>query len=341
MNYAGIDLASKSSAVAVVDEQGHVMEQREVATDAGQLAKVLAPFAPVSAVVESSPLAEWACQVLEDAGHLAQIIDARAAKHLMDARKKTDRRDAQTLAQIVRSGWFQPVHRKSDSARLERTQLQGRQGLVRTYCSLDSQIRGLLRAHGICLGRVSKSRFAQRVRERAQQHSEALVAVLEPLLAVYEHSLEQAEAMKKQMQAQQREDELQQQLQSVPGVGPLTAKVFASTVDDPQRFANGEQVADYAGLTPGVTQSGDRCVRGSITRQGDHLLRWHLVEAAHAMIRQGGDCRLKRWARQLAETKGAAKARVALARKLAIVLWRLWLKGERFEPEHGTTAAAA
>ncbi|WP_295720623.1 transposase, partial [uncultured Halovibrio sp.] len=101
-----------------MDEQGNVMEQREVATDTEQLNKVLAPFAPVSAVVESSPLAEWACQVLEDAGHLAQIIDARAAKHLMDARKKTDRRDAQTLAQIVRSGWFQPVHRKSDSARL-------------------------------------------------------------------------------------------------------------------------------------------------------------------------------------------------------------------------------
>lgn len=341
MKYVGIDLASKSSAVAVMDEQGQVLEQREVATDAGQLNRVLQAHGPVSAIVESSPLAEWACQALEEAGHTAQIIDARAAKHLMNARKKTDRRDAQTLAQIVRSGWFQPVHRKSAAARMERTQMQARQGLVRTYCKLDSQIRGLLRANGICLGHISKNRFAQRVREVVQQRNPELEQALEPLLAVYEHSLERAEAMRKQMQAQQREDKLQRQLQSVPGVGPLTAKAFAATVDDPQRFANGEQVADYVGLTPGVNQSGERCVRGSITRQGDHLLRWHLVEAAHAMIRQSRDCRLKRWAQQLAEKKGAAKARVALARKLAIVLWRLWIKGERFEAEHGAAPAAA
>ena len=340
MKYAGIDLASKSSAIAIMDEQGQVLEQREVATDPEQLNRVLSRYGRVSAVVESAPLAEWICQCLEDEGHQAQIIDARAAKHLMDARKKTDKRDAYTLAQILRSGWFRPVHRKSAQARLERTQLQARQGLVKTWRNIDSQIRGLLRANGICLGHVSKGRFAERVRELAQQRHPQLLDVLEPLLAVYQHSLEQAEMMRKQMQAQQRHDELQQRLKSVPGVGPLTAKVFASTIDDPQRFANGEQVADYVGLTPGVNQSGEQCRRGSITRQGDHLLRWHLVEAAHAMILQGRDCRLKRWARQLSEKKGAAKARVALARKLAIVLWRLWIKGEHFEPEHGVTVAA-
>ncbi len=341
MHYVGIDLGSTSSAVAIIDERGQLLEQRDVVTDAGELNKVIQPFSPVSAVVESSPLAEWACQVLEEAGHEVQIIDARAAKQLMNARKKTDRRDAHTLAQLARSGWFQPVHRKSAQARLERTQLQARQGLVRTWRRMDSQVRGLLRANGICLGPVSKGRFPQRVREVAEQRNPALMEVLEPLLAVYQHSLEQAEAMKKQMEAQQRQDELHQQLRSLPGVGPLTAKAYVATIDDPRRFANADQVADYVGLAPGVNQSGEQCRRGSITHQGDHLLRWHLVEAAHAMIVKGRDCRLRRWARRLAEQKGAGKARVALARKLAVVMWRMWLSGERFQPEHGGAAAAA
>lgn len=341
MHYVGIDVASQSSAVAVIDERGEVTRQVDVATVEAELVEGLAGLGSVHAVVEASPLAEWVSRVLEEAGHRVDIIDARLAKRLMEARKKTDARDALTLARIVRSGWFRPVHRKTPEARLERSQLQARQGLVRTYRSMVNQVRGLLRAHGICLGHVSQGRFSARVREVAGERDPALLPVLEPLLELYEQSLIQAEAMKREMTRQQRRDSVQTRLTSVPGVGPLTAKAFAATVDDPHRFERGEQVADYVGLAPGVNQSGDQCRRGAITRQGDHLLRWHLVEAAHSLLLKGPDCRLKRWARQLAEKKGGAKARVALARKLAIVLWRLWLTGERFEREHGAAGAMA
>ena len=341
MYYVGIDVASKSSAVAVIDEHGEVIRQVDVATTEADLVEGLAGLGSVHAVVEASPLAEWVSRVLEEAGHRVDIIDARLAKRLMEARKKTDARDALTLARIVRSGWFRPVHRKTPQARLERSQLQARQGLVRTCRSMGNQVRGLLRAHGICLGHASQKQFPVKVRAVVAEREPALLPALEPLLGLYEQSLAQAEAMKRAMARQQRRDPLQTRLTSVPGVGTLTAKAFAATVDDPHRFERGEQVADYVGLTPGVNQSGDQCRRGAITRQGDHLLRWHLVEAAHSLLLRGPDCRLKRWARRLAEKKGGAKARVALARKLAIVLWRLWLTGERFDPEHGSALSVA
>lgn len=339
MRYAGIDVATKSSAIAVVDAQGKVVHRCEVATEEAALIEALSGLGSCRVVVEASPLAEWICRVLEAAGHEPDIVDARAAKRLMEGRKKTDARDALTLAQMARTGWYQPVHRKSREARLLRSQLQARQGLVRTYKAMSAQVRGLLRAHGLRLGKTSQGQFSTQVRSLAGEQLPELLPYLEPLLAVYEQSLEEARRLKRWLDRAGREDEVRSRLQSVPGVGPLTSQVFVATLDDPGRFREGEQVADYVGLTPSVKQSGERCSHGSISREGDRLLRWHLVEAAHSLLTRGRDCRLRRWGLRLQERKGAAKARVAVARKLAVLLWRLWIDGSRFETEHGAMAA--
>lgn len=293
----------------------------------------------MTVVVEASPLAEWVSRVIEAQGHRVDIVDPGAAKRLMEARKKTDKRDAKTLALLARSGWYQPVHRKSGDARLKRSQIQARQGAVRTARKMACQVRDLLRAHGYKVGKVSKDRFSDRVREIAGEHLPDLLPYLEPLLDLYDRSEQWARQMKREIEHRGKSDALHQQLASVPGVGPLTSQVYVATIDQPQRFTNGDQVADYIGLAPGIYQSGQSCRRGSITHEGDKLLRWHLVEAAHSLLTHGRDCRLKRWGQDLERRKGAAKARVAVARKLAVVLWRLWLTGETFQPHHGAAAA--
>lgn len=330
--YAGIDIANKTSAICVLDESGEVVRRCEVPTSAAALRKAVTSPGPVRSVVESAPLAEWAAAELEAGGHEVTIIDARAARHLVRSKKKTDARDAHTLAQLARSGWYTAVHRKSSRARLLRSQAQARQGLVRTYKAMASQVRGLLRAHGVCVGRVSAGRFAERVRVLAGERVPALADWLEPLLQVYERSLAEARRLKGELEQAGRDDTVSRRLQSVPGVGPLVSQVYVATVDDPGRFRSGREVADYVGLAPRVWQSGGTCYRGSISKEGDKLLRWHLVEAAHVLLCHGQDCRLKRWGQRLARSKGAAKARVAVARKLAIVLWRLWRTGDSFEP---------
>ena len=332
MNYAGIDVANQASAVCVVDPSDRVIRELEVATEAAALVEALSALGSVHVVVESSPLAEWLVSVLEQAGHEAVIIDARTAKQLMSATKKTDRRDARTLARMARTGWYTVVHRKSADGRLQRSRLQARQGLVRQRQAANAQVRGLLRAHGVRLGRVSKGEFSQRARRLVAEHVPGLAQALEPMLVVHDHALREAERLKRALEREARQAPVARRMQSVPGVGPLVSQAYMATIDDPRRFANGDQLADYVGLVPGIHQSGEVDYRGRITREGDRLLRWHLVEAGHALLSWGPDCALKRWGQRLAERKGLAKAKVALARKLAILLRRLWLTGETFEP---------
>lgn len=340
MLYAGIDLADRASKVCVVDGAGEVLRERTVASQAPALAGAFSGLEGVVVVIESSPLAEWAAAVVEDAGQRWEIIDARTAKRLMDSSKKTDRRDARTLAQMARAGWYTPVHRKSEQARLQRSRLQARQGLVQTYTATVSRVCGLLRAHGVRVGRVSKGQFAARVRQLCAEHVPALLSALEPLLVAYEHALDEARRLYRELEREAREHTVSERLASTPGVGPLVSQVYVATIDDPRRFANGDEVADYAGLTPRVYQSGEVRVHGRISREGDKLLRWHLVEAANALLLRGRDCALRRWGLRLAERKGQAKAKVALARKLAVLLYRLWVSGERFKawPEQPSSA---
>lgn len=339
MRYAGIDLGDKSSAICVLTGEGEVVTRQLIRTEEGALREALSGHGEsMTVVVEACPQAEWVSRIVESQGCRVDIVDARAAKQVMDARKKTDKRDAETLAQLAYTGWYQPVHRKSGQARLQRSQIQARQGAVRTYKAMASQVRGLLRAHGFRVPQVSKDRFSDQVRQLAGQHVPELLPFLEPLLELYDLSVERARQMKRRIEQTSHSSELHRRLASVPGVGELTSQVYVATIDRPDRFQCGDQVGDYVGLSPGIKQSGESCKRGSITREGDHLLRWHLVEASHNLLVRGRDCRLKRWGQDLERRKGAAKARVAVARKLAVILWRLWLTGETFDGQRGAVA---
>lgn len=332
MNYCGIDLASKASALCIMDETGAILQEDEVPTDADGFRRGLGHWARLTCVVEASPLAEWSAQALTDLGHEAVIIDARRAKAVVCTKKKTDRLNARDLANMARTGWYTAVHRKSETARELRTWLTARAGLVETANALNARIRGLLRAHGIKLGQVAEREFEQKVRVLLTERLPSLVAAFEPLLVLWRQAIDGAETLRKTLAAMTRQDAVCRRFLSVPGIGPLTAAAYRATIDEPRRFQRSDQVGAYLGLVPSVYPSGTVDYRGRITKEGDHLLRWLLVEAAHSLLSHTRrDCALKRWGKRLEAAKGSGKARVAVARKLAVILHRLWLTGETFD----------
>ena len=332
MNYCGIDLASKASALCIMDAQGEIIEEYEIPTDEDGIRARMGKTPTLRCVIEASPLAEWMARQVECYGHEARIIDPRRAKAVLCTKKKTDRINARDLAQMGRTGWYTEVHRKSAPARLLRTYLGAHAGLKETAKAQNARVRGLLRAHGIKVGKVSDKEFAGRIQELVKVRAPRLTAIVEPLLRVWRQAVDEAQAMKKIIAAMAKAEPLCQLLMSAPGVGPLTASAYVATIDDPHRFRRSEQVGAYVGIVPRIYQSGDTAYLGRITKEGDRLLRWLLVEAAHCLLTHTKkDCTLKRWGLQLQARKGAGKAKVAVARKLAVILHRMWITGEKFD----------
>jgi transposase len=331
VEHCGIDVATKSSSVCITDGAGKVLFEGTARTEAEELKKTLSGRGPMRCVMEAGPLAEWLSELVEGLGHEAVVIDARKARGVIRTKKKTDKLDARNLARMSRTGWFTAVHRKSAAARATRTFLQARQGLVQTAVAQTSRVRGLLKAHGLKLGQVAESRFGSEVKRLALERGKPLWEMLEPLVAIRDQALKAAERMRKQL-VRQAASGPAHQLMTVPGIGPLTATAYVATIDDPRRFRSSEQVAAYIGLVPSVNQSGEIDMHGHITKDGDGLLRRYLVEAAHVLLtRKRGSCRLKRWGMKLAKKKGHGKARVAVARKLAALLHRLWINGQSYQ----------
>ena len=332
MNYCGIDLGSKSSAVCVEDQAGDRIAEITVPTDEDGFRTRLGVFSAMTCVLEASPLAEWASETLEGLGHEVVVIDPRRAKAVICTKKKTDCLDARKLAKMACTGWYTAVHRKTGQARAIRSVLKARSGLVATGTAQRSRILGLLRAHGIKGSGLGGSDFEQKVMKKVAVHAPELSPILEPLLRIWRQARQEAEALTRQLEELSRANATCRLLMSVPGVGPVVSAAYVATVDDPGRFQRSCQIPAYLGLVPSVHQSGETEYRGRITKEGDRLLRWLLVEAANVLLtRTKRSCALKEWGLKLKAKKGMAKARVAVARKLAVVLHRIWTTGEAFD----------
>ena len=330
MFYCGIDLSSKTTALSVINDQDKVLTEREVATDPDRIVRQLQAFRQVLCLVEAAPLAEWCKRSLEARGIECRIIDTRRAQKLFESRKKTDLRDARTLARMARVQWYNEVHAKSAEARLRRTRLRVRKSLVEMVVSLQNQVRGLLRAHGERVVSPKGPRFAQTIREQVSGQPEVL-ELLEPLLRSWGSTWAELVAVDKALKRFARGVPEVKRLMGVPGVGPVVGLAFVATIDTPKRFTNASQVGDYVGLAPGIYQSGEVERRGRITKEGDRMLRALLVEAANSILyHYRGTWAWKSWAQRLKERKGPAKARVALARRLAGLLWKLWNEETQF-----------
>lgn len=332
-HYAGLDVSLEQTSVCVVDAQGQVLREVKVASEPEALIHFLEgqdlEIARVG--LEAGPLSQWLHAGLVTAGYEAVLLETRHVKAALSAMTvKTDRRDARGIAQLLRLGWYRPVHAKSVSAQEVRSLLTARKLIQGKLLDVESGIRGVLRGFGLKVGTISRGRFEARIRDLVEGQT-MLETVIGSMLAARAALQTEFARLHRALLAIVRADPVCRQLMSVPGVGAVVAITFKSGVDDPSRFRRSRDVGPHFGLTPRKYQSGEIDVTGSISKVGDRMVRTALYEAASVMLtRTVRMSPLKSWAMGVAKRRGAKKARVALARKLGVVLHRMWVDGTSF-----------
>jgi transposase len=332
--YAALDVSDKTTHVCVVDGNGTIVWRGVCATDPQALATMLKKrCADVERVVlETGPLSAFLYHGLIERGVPAICVCARHAKGVLSTRvNKSDPHDAEGLAQLARTGWFKAVRIKQEATHIDRAHLKVREQLVKSRRAMANQLRGLLKLFGLRMGKVTTPGKRRERLEALFAQKPELKAVMQPLIDSIEALEAQIKCSTKLLAASAEADPVAIRLMSVPGVGPFVALTYKSSIEDPGRFARGEDVGAYAGLVPRRSQSGERDYKGRISKAGDAMLRSALYEAANNLLaRVKRPCALHTWGKKLAETKGPKRARVAVARKLAVLLHRLWLSETEF-----------
>lgn len=296
-------------------------------------------------VLESGQLSTWLTRELKRLELPVVCADARQANRALSGRlNESDPADAEGLAQLARTGWFREVYIKSEASDRLRAHLGARERLIRIRKDLEGQIRGTLKTFGIKLGAIKPGVERQGFRIRVRQAiagDPTLEIVMNALLAAHQTVCQQFERLDTSFRRSARQQELVARMMTVPGVGPITAATFIAIIDHPDRFKSSSSVAAYIGLTPRRYQSGQVDNSGRISKSGDAKLRACLYEAATALIsRVTRFSSLKSWGVRLAARKGHKKAAVAVARKLALILFRIWKDQTKFRWSQEKVATA-
>ena len=332
-HYVGIDVSLELSSVCILDAAGQIVKEAKVASQPEALTTFLTRLGlPLTRIgLEAGPLSQWLHAALVKAGFETVLLETRHVKAALSAMiVKTDRRDARGIAQLLRMGWFRPVHCKSAPAQEVRALLVARKPLQAKMRDGELSLRGLLRGFGLKVGEISKGQYAARVRSLVVGHA-MLEQIAEAMLQAREALRTEFGKLHRTMLAIVRADEVCRRLMSVPGVGALVAVTFTSGVDAPERFARSRAVGAHFGLTPKKYPSGETDITGAVSRVGDVMGQTALYEAAHLMLtRAVRFSTLKRWALEVARRRGMRRAKVALARKLAVILHRMWVEGTTF-----------
>lgn len=331
--YAGLDVSLAETAICIVDGTGAIVRELRAASDPESLISAfnLVDLPMERIGLEACSQSAWLHQGLTRAGFPALCVETRQAKAAMGAMpNKTDRNDARGLAQIIRTGWYRQVHIKSTPSRMARSLLVARRTVLCKLHDLENAVRAVLRESGLKVGSPGRKLFSARVRELADADP-TLTDITEPLLAIIATMYRELERLTRRALESVRVEPICRQLMTVPGVGPLTALAFRATVDHPERFRRSRDVGAHLGLTPRRYQSGETDVQGRVSRCGDELARTLLYEAAHTLLTR---CKkwsaLKAWGMNVAKRRGMAKARVAVARKLAVIMHRMWCDHSEF-----------
>ena len=326
--YAALDVSMDKTAICVIDADDKILLEAVTISDPGAIARCLVAHRAELELVgfEAGPLSEWPFRGLRDAGITPVLMETRQVRAALSAMvMKTDRNDARGMAQLLRSGWFKPVHVKTIPAREQRTLLAARSTLMRRQKDIENSVRGLLKGFGLRLGRTLRGRWDDAVRDIVSGNS-SLASIIEPLLIARQVLREQLAVLDTRVREVARADFVCRRLMTAPGVGAVIALTFRATVDDPARFRSSKSIGPCFGLTPRKYQSGEMDRNGGISRAGDPTVRVALFEAAHVlMTRVAKWSRIKAWAMNIAKRRGAKRAKVALARKLGIILHRMWV----------------
>ena len=336
-HFAGLDVSLKEVAICVVDEDGRVAFRATVPCAPRAIGAALAErgLRPDRIVHESGQISIWLQRELVRLGLPAVCIDARMAHKVLSARlNKSDRADAEGLAQLARTGWFTPVHVRSEDADRMRTLIGARDRLVRLRIDLEGHVRGVLKTFGIRMTGIGKSRDRQAFRDQLAAAGDAdpvIRAVATGFIATHATLCAEASTLEKEIALIAKNHALARRLMTIPGIGPIVALSFVALVEDPDRFSRTSNVGAFLGLTPRRYQSGEMDYSGRVSKRGSAVLRRLLYEAASTVIsRVKRFSPLKSWAVRLAARKGFKKAAVATARKLAVLMLVLWKNGTEF-----------
>jgi transposase len=335
--YAGLDVSLRSCALCIVDAKGTVLLERELPCEVSDIAVCLASFPqPIERVgFEAGTMSQHLFHGLKAEGFDVVCMEARQVNAALSAmRNKTDRTDARGIAQVLRTGWFSPVHMKSREAHGVRALLSTRKALLKKTMDLANEVRGLLKIFGIRLPMTVKhGSFDGLVRPLIEMDdvlAHALVPLLDARVVLYQHFLE----LDRRVKRAASHDEVCMRMMTVPGVGPIASLTFKAAVDDPTRFKRSRTVGAHFGLTPRRYQSGEHDNPGRISKAGDRDVRATLYAAANALLmRTMAGSQIKSWGMRLIRTKGRRRAVVAVARKLAVLLHRMWTDGTEFRQD--------
>ena len=332
-HFAGLDVSVKDTSVCIVDEIGKIIREVKVASEPEALLQVLKnPTYRFKRIgLEAGPLSQWLYTALAEAGLPVICVETRHMRTVLKAQiNKTDRNDARGMAQMMRVGLYRPVHVKTLRSQKLRMLLTHRKLLQSKAIAIDNDLRGTLRNFGLKVGMVGTARFEARVKELIENLPD-LAMLVEPLLIVRRVVREQLGILHRRLLAVVRDDDVCRRLMTVPGVGPVVALTYRATVDVPARFRKSKSVGAVFGLTCAKYQSGESERTGAISRCGDEMMRTMLYEAAQSMLfRSTKWSWLKAWAMKIARHRGMKKAIVALARRLAVIMHRIWIDGTEF-----------
>ena len=330
--YVGLDVSLKQTSICVVDQAGLVVREGVVNSDPEAISIYVTSKAPDAVRIGLNwPTSTWLWTELKRLRLPVICIDARHAKAVLKMQiNKSDRNDAIGIARIMQTGWFKEVHVKDIDSHSVRALLASRALLVKIKRDLENHVRGLLKNLGLVIGRAKFNVFAMRAEELIEGRPE-LIAAIRPLLEARNAVGQQVSELDRKVMKLARHDAQVRRFMTVPGVGPITALAFKATIDDPARFARSRSVGAYLGLTSRRHASGEVDWTGRISKCGDAMLRSYLFEAAGVLLtRVPKWSAVKAWGVRLAKRNGLRKAKVAVARKLAVILHRMWIDGTEF-----------
>ena len=333
----GVDIGDRYSHLCLLDtETGDVVEEARIATKRAAFERRFSGNEPMRVAIEAGTHSPWISRLLEECGHQVLVANTRKLKLIYGEGRKTDRLDAENLARLARLDpkLLAPLRHRGETSQAHLALIRSRDALVRCRTRLVNHVRGSVKSFGERLPKCSAASFHKKVAERLP---EALAPALEPVLETITDLTARIRAYDRELEALAEELYPQTRLlRQVPGVGTLTALAFVLTVEDPGRFDDSRVVGAYLGLVPAKDQSGDSDPQRRISKRGDRMLRRLLVGSAQYLLGPfGEDSDLRRHGEKLAARGGkSAKKRavVAVARKLSVLLHRLWITGEAYEP---------
>jgi transposase len=332
--YVGLDVSLNETSICVIDDAGKTVWRGKTDSTPRAIATAVTQHAPraVRVGLESGQLSNWLFHELKHMGLPVICVDARHAKAALSLKvNKTDANDALGLAQIMRVGWYREVMVKGLDCQALRALLVARAQIVSQITTLKNCVRGILKTFGRVLPKGLRSQFAERVRMAIDGHP-VLGAIIEPTLKVLEAMRVQLLVYDRAITRRARDDETARQLMSAPGVGTVVAIAYMTAIEDPARFRRSSSVAAYLGMTPRRYQSGEIDHGGRISKCGDGMVRSLLFEAAKVLLsRSARPSVLKTWGKTIGKRIGAKKATMAVARKLAVILHRMWTTGTTFK----------